>query len=86
MEKRDKYQAIRQEAASDVGIGEIVIAHVIIVKPYNFIDLDLFFLDLILSSLVYSEGSKPEFTIVRVNYSKACSLRILNNLVGFYVL
>lgn len=31
VEKRDKYQAVRQKAACNEGVGKLIIAHVVIV-------------------------------------------------------
>ena len=57
MEKVDEYQVVCQEAARDVWMREIMVAHGEVVKADDFIDVHLTFLYLLFSPHLLTEGT-----------------------------
>ena len=86
MEKVDEYQVVCQEAARDVWMREIMVAHGEVVKADDFIDVHLTILYLLFSPHRLTEGTQPKVTIVIEHDRIFRSIIILIHFFRFYVL
>ena len=86
VEKVYEYQVVCQEAASDIRMRQVVVAHRVIVKANDFIDMHLSVLYLLFRPHLLPKGSQPKLTIVIVDKSIFSPIVILSDLFRLYVL
>lgn len=67
VEKGHKDGVIVDEAANDVGIREIIVAHSVVIESQSFVDLKFIFFDLLIGSRDLFEGPESKLSIVAVD-------------------